>query len=457
MSLTGFQLRRPVRRIAVRVLSCWLAPILLVLFGGQFADAQEEGGSETALRIEQQQLFEQLLARPDDLNAMFAYAVVSIRLREYEPAIATLERMLIYNNDLPRVKLELGSAYFRLGSYEVARFYFDEVLAGGPPPDVKIKVEEFLAEINSRTKQNAFNGFARVGMIYSTNANLGADDRRVLVFGVDALLDPDFVAAEDVGARTDLGFSYVYDLQRPNDDVWITQGAFSALRYFEETSGDLDVLQLKTGPRLALNDDSYGPKVRPFIDFSYVREGGDFLYLSGGAGAGYLNTLDPDTSVFARVGARYRDLTADRNDSDGTNIYTEIGAERRIATGTTLRGLVFGSRESARENYQSSFAFGGRISAGYTYAPEISETLRQPWTLSAFAQASGRWYDDPDPVVDPGVTLRETDIRVGLSHLFRIANRWSVSVETSYFDRGSNIRNSRLDNFEVGVFIGKEF
>ena len=194
MSITAFRSRCLVRRIALKILSSWLAPVLLVLFGGQFAAAQEENGSETALRIEQQQLFEQLRARPDDLDAMFAYAVASILLRDYEQAIATLERMLIYRDDLPRVKLELGSAYFRLGSYEVSRFYFNEALAGDPPPDVRAKVEEFLAEINSRTKQSAFAGFARVGLIYSTNANLGPSDRLVEIFGTDALLDPDYLA-----------------------------------------------------------------------------------------------------------------------------------------------------------------------------------------------------------------------------------------------------------------------
>ncbi len=457
MSLTAIQLRRPVRRIALKILSCWLAPILLVVFGGQFAAAQEESGDDAALRIKQQQLFEQLQARPDDLDAMFAYAVVSIQLRNYEQAIATLERMLIYRDDLPRVKLELGSAYFRLGSYEVSRFYFKEALAGDPPPDVRAKVEEFLAEVDRRTKQNAFAGFARIGLVYSTNANLGPSDRLVEVFGTDALLDPDSVAADDVGVRTDLRFSHVYDLQRPNNDVWITEGAYSALRYFEETDGDLDALLVKTGPRLALNDASYGPKLRPFINASYIRSGGDFLYLSGGGGADYFNTLDADTSLFASLGARYRDFTADSNDSDGVDIYALIGAERRIATGTTLRGAVFGSRESARASFNSNFVFGGRISAGHTYTPEISETLRQPWTLAAFAQVSRRWYDDPDPVVDPDETRRDLDFRVGLSHLFRIADGWSLSIESSYFDRGSNIRNFRLDNFEVGVFVGKAF
>ena len=102
-----------------------------------------------------------------------------------------------------------------------------------------------------------------------------------------------------MGIRSSLRFSHVYDLQRPNDDIWITEGAFTAIRFFEEDAGDLDALLLKTGPRLALNDASYGPKLRPFINASYIRSGGDFLYLSGGGGVDYFDTLDADTSLFA--------------------------------------------------------------------------------------------------------------------------------------------------------------
>ena len=74
MRLTVFRSRRSVRQIALKILASWLAPMVLVLFCGQFAAAQEENGSETALRIEQQQIFEQLQARPDDLDAMRRFA-----------------------------------------------------------------------------------------------------------------------------------------------------------------------------------------------------------------------------------------------------------------------------------------------------------------------------------------------------------------------------------------------
>lgn len=52
-----------------------------------------------------------MFVRPDDLELMFEYALISVQLEDLEAAITTLERMLIYNRDLPRVHMELGAAY----------------------------------------------------------------------------------------------------------------------------------------------------------------------------------------------------------------------------------------------------------------------------------------------------------------------------------------------------------
>src|SRR4051794_34603931 len=54
---------------------------------------------------------------------------VPSRIGDYEAAIGALERLLFYNPDLARVRYELGSLYYRLGSYEMAARYFKEALA----------------------------------------------------------------------------------------------------------------------------------------------------------------------------------------------------------------------------------------------------------------------------------------------------------------------------------------
>jgi Flp pilus assembly protein TadD len=69
---------------------------------------------------------------------LFKYASLASQTGDLEGAISTLERMLLINADLPRVRLELGVLYYRLASYEVARTYLETALKSpNIPPDVR--------------------------------------------------------------------------------------------------------------------------------------------------------------------------------------------------------------------------------------------------------------------------------------------------------------------------------
>ena len=82
--------------------------------------------------------------------------------------------MLFYNPALPRVRLELGILYFRLGSYEMARSYLKGALAGSDaPPEVRARVEPFLFEIDRRLATTQWSGFGQLGVRFQTNANAG--------------------------------------------------------------------------------------------------------------------------------------------------------------------------------------------------------------------------------------------------------------------------------------------
>src|SRR5215207_1859066 len=92
-------------------------------------------------------MFRQVLREPANLDLSFRFAEAAVRAGDHEAATGALERMLFYNPNLPRVKLELGILYFRLGSYEMARSYLAGALAGSDaPPEVRARVEPFLFE-----------------------------------------------------------------------------------------------------------------------------------------------------------------------------------------------------------------------------------------------------------------------------------------------------------------------
>ena len=118
--------------------------------------------------------FQDMLRKPADLDVLFKFAALASQTGDLEGAISALERMLLINPDLPRVRLELGVLYYRLGSYEVARTYLAGVLKSQSlPPDVRGKAEQFLAEIENKQSPSHFSGEVFFGWRFQSNANFG--------------------------------------------------------------------------------------------------------------------------------------------------------------------------------------------------------------------------------------------------------------------------------------------
>ena len=124
-----------------------------------------------------------------------------------------------------------------------------------------------------------------------------------------------------------------------------------SLHYLDETTGDLDVITGRTGPQLALSDESDGPTIRPFVDATYIRSGSDFLYFSGGGGIELQNPLDGDTLLFGKAGLSYRDFNRAQSDNDGFTYYAEGGLQKRVQRNTILRGALFGLYDDTKEEF----------------------------------------------------------------------------------------------------------
>jgi tetratricopeptide (TPR) repeat protein len=81
-----------------------------------------------AVEARREALLQQMIASPSDIDLAFEYAQLSSQVGDYEGAVSALERVLIYALNTPRIQLELGILYYRLGAYEVARSYFEQAL-----------------------------------------------------------------------------------------------------------------------------------------------------------------------------------------------------------------------------------------------------------------------------------------------------------------------------------------
>ena len=102
---------------------------------GAPALAQTPAGSSQSLQQQYDAAFAAMLADPANLDKTFAYAALAAQVDDLEGAISALERMLLIDPNLPRVQLELGVLYYRLGSYGAARSYLQSALqAQNMPP-----------------------------------------------------------------------------------------------------------------------------------------------------------------------------------------------------------------------------------------------------------------------------------------------------------------------------------
>jgi tetratricopeptide (TPR) repeat protein len=152
---------------------CGFFALALVVTPLERAAAQEMSGQDkAALEARKEALFQQMFRDPANLDVTFAYADVSARLGDYEAAVSALERMLLFNPNLPRVQLELGALYYRMGSYELARDYFDKAAAANPPPEVRARVEQYLADVEKSQSRHHLSGYVFFGGQYQTDANV---------------------------------------------------------------------------------------------------------------------------------------------------------------------------------------------------------------------------------------------------------------------------------------------
>jgi hypothetical protein len=194
---------------AARALPCLSPSATLIV---PEADAQAQTDREALLAA--------MGSDPTDLEPMFAYAAASVQEHDLEAAIAALERLRIFNPDLPRVRLEPGAACCRLGAHDVARLHFEGVPTADPPEEVRQSVAPSLAQIDRRSASGRFTGFVGAGLVCGSNANRGPREREVLVTdfpnGLGTLSD-DAAVAVGFGYRIGAGSTHRPDMQRPTE------------------------------------------------------------------------------------------------------------------------------------------------------------------------------------------------------------------------------------------------
>jgi len=253
--------------------------VFVVAFGFLLLPAPVSGqqlsdGAKATLQKQKDTLFQQMLRNPANLDVTFAYADVAAKLGDYEAAVSALDRMLLFNPNLARVDLELGALYFRMGSFDVARDYFNKAISLNPPAEVRARIDQYLAEIENAQSRHHFSGYFFFGLQAQTDANVAPGSPLVHSPIGDVLLSGQFVKHSDKNLFANGSILYNYDLGTQNRDSIEATGLAFVNHYFIFNRLDLDLGEVTVGPRFNFpNGGLFGiqpASVKPYLILSLI-------------------------------------------------------------------------------------------------------------------------------------------------------------------------------------------
>ena len=247
--------------------------------------------------------FKKLFKDPTNLSLLFEYANLSILVGDLEGAIGVFEQMLIYDSELPRIRLELGVLYFRLGAYALANNYLESVKESNPPPEVEAKVDEFLAAIVSAEQPFKWRQNISIGWKHTTNGNSAINADFIEIGDLLLEVDPDSKREGDRSTTYNYSLSVDQDLNHPRGDNVQYFFSYGADRFDTFTQFDVqtNVLSIRRNFNLDENYFSFfnleDPVFSPNINLLRVLLNREEVLRSGRVSLDYSGQLDDGSSM----------------------------------------------------------------------------------------------------------------------------------------------------------------
>jgi len=326
--------------------------------------------------------------------------------------------------------------YFRMGSYDIARDYFDKAAAGNPPPEVRTRIDQYMAEIEKSQSRHHVSGYFFSGIQYQTDANVAGSSLILSPIG-PVLLGNQFTKQASGSIFASGSAVYSYDLETQNRDTLDVTGASYLDHFFNSAVSRLDLalLEVTAGPRFNFpNGGLIGDKpasFRPYAIFDEVGLGWDQYFVAGGFGLEYDQIVWNDLAlkgVFEFREKRFtnapsRPLSTGLNGSDKL---VSLQASKPITANSTLNLEFDYLDQSTQLGYFTNMSYAVAGSYRIRYDDPFGLT-QYPWETSPFVGRLWSNYAAPDPCCVTGPIV---DFPTGFSS--QLTQRWRFGVTQTW-------------------------
>lgn len=408
--------------------------------------------------------FQQMLAQPANLDVLFKFASLASQTGDLEGAVSALERMLLINPELPRVRLELGVLYYRLGSYEVSRTYLESALkTPNLPPEVRERAEKFMADVANKEQPSHFSGEFFLGWRYQTNANLGPATNNILLFGQIASLNQAAVGTPDWGVVSSAQIRHTYDLGRQDKSAIETTFSSYINRQFTNNVANVTLLDLTTGPRFQIFNGTFEDvTLKPFFSGGYIWVNDAPYYGSYGGGLEAAILLSDRLRNVTSFQWRRHDHTDNwylptNNQYRGVEYTGTTGLQFALANNVTLFATGTATRyQTDRTPSQSYSLYGAGGGMSFRFDDPVLKT-GLPWTVTLSVTENWWSYDAPDVQVDPNTFRLQVDTIASVTFAIPFDDRTTFSINGSRFVRQATLANYAFENNSLMFGIGWRF
>ena len=427
-----------------------LLPAALVVAGlvGGPVYAQELSPADRAqLQAKKEQLFQQSLRDPGNLDITFAYADAAAKLGDNEAAVSALERMLLFNPNLPRVQLELGALYFRMGSYDSARTYFERAAAANPPADVQERIHTYLAEISRRSAPQRFSGYAFFGAQYQTDANV-AGSSSIAFPGVVINLLPQFVKRRDYDFFATGSALYSYDLGNQSADTVEVGGTAYVNHYGVTERLNLGLVEATVGPRFNFREPLPGissATLKPYVIANEVTLGSHQYFDTWGVGGESTALAWEDLRFKSTFEFRDKSFT---NDADRP-LSTGFNGSDKLVTVSLNKPITFVPdsdltlefdflKQDTLAAFYTNDSYAGAVAYHLRY-DDPTMSFRHPLETNFSLSRSWANYAAPDPCCGVASNRFDRRWRFGVAQTFPVTGDVAVVLQLQRDIVSSNV------------------
>lgn len=248
--------------------------------------------------------YEQILADPDNMELNYRYARTQVRKGDLKGAAATLERMLLINPNLPRIRLFYGVVLYRLDNVVEAQRELDVLHDAKLPEPLGSEVEGYRKLVASRLKKNHIAGRAGVGFQYDTNRNAAPANGERLFSDTPIALTPSSQRRDDTSIVGIAGLDY-------RRDVGNGQALFGSANYYQAEQTLVKILNLKAYSLQAGGVYTRGrDTITPTLVFDHVELAQQTYLRDRGVDVRYEHKVGKQGDVYVQVHDVFQDFVA---------------------------------------------------------------------------------------------------------------------------------------------------